>query len=550
MLSRVQKNIVTSIGFFLIILVVLAFILHMDHTGSVYPSEAIDYNNSWLDENDNEASIIGITSPPDSKVIFHRTVDLSQLNGKSLCFLSHNILFSVYADDRLIYDFHPTLGGYYGKHYGDYIHTVSLPSDLKEVDLKIEGTIIFSNGWTGFDEMVLQDSGQFLSGMIRKNAAGFMICLLIFGFAVILLVVGLLEGLMRMEMLETTCLGAITILLSLWTNAQTRILHIITGNSAALRIIDYVVFCLLPIPVIVFVASFTKNRSNKLLHICILMCALNFLGQAIGIPLGAFDYSNGLIVSHLLIVFGAIVISYFIIRAIREHHIDRSQSAYLISALAVIICAGIIDMLRYYIGHDLDSSYVTRIGLMIFVTILTVYELRQLIAVRVKSHEAEVMQRLAMEDALTGVQSRTAFVEYEKSLLGHQNGICLFIHFDVNFLKTVNDNYGHAEGDRHIIAASRIIQNSFGEYGHCFRVGGDEFFAVLDGRNCRDDYKDALEKFQKLQEEYNVKETPPVPLVIAHGMAEYDYSSHDPERAERLADSRMYEDKKRLKSEK
>lgn len=375
-----------------------------------------------------------------------------------------------------------------------------------------------------------------------------MVCLLTFGFGILLLVMGLLESMMRVDMLETICLGVITIILSLWTNTQTKILHIITGNSAALRIIDYAVFCLLPIPTIVFVASFIKNRKNKILLVCIFLCLLNFFVQMIGVFLGYFDYSNGLKISHMLILFGVLVVSHLIVQSIRKQHIDRSQRLYLISALAIIICSGIIDMLRYYKGHYDDSSYVTRIGLVIFVTILTIYEFQQLIAMRIKSHEAEVMQRLAMEDALTGVQSRTAFVAYEKSLLGHQTGICLFIHFDVNFLKTVNDTYGHAEGDKHIIAAAHIIQNSFGKYGHCFRVGGDEFFAILDGKGCHSDYEEGVKKFQELQKEYNKKEKPPVPLVIAHGMAEYDYSSHDPESSERLADSRMYENKKQLKN--
>ncbi|MBQ5336621.1 MAG: diguanylate cyclase, partial [Oscillospiraceae bacterium] len=111
------------------------------------------------------------------------------------------------------------------------------------------------------------------------------------------------------------------------------------------------------------------------------------------------------------------------------------------------------------------------------------------------------------------------------------------------------DNYGHAEGDRFITAAADIISSSFGSSGRCFRVGGDEFFAVLDGENQMNDYDNGIKKFTEEQEKFNASGSSPVPLMIAFGMAEYDLSDGDPEKAEQIADSRMYEKKKQMKAE-
>ena len=547
---KVHKMISYGIGAFLIMLLVLIFTIRMDTVGSTLSNSTVDCSSGWFDKSGREVPIIEIPGEPGTAVTLYRTFDLSQHSGESLCFMSRNIVFSVYAGDRLIYDFHPAIGGFYGKHYGDHIHTVALPGGSEEETITIKGTIIYSNKWTGFEEMVLKDSGDYISEIASENTGSFVICLLIFGFGVILFLFGMIENVFQhTDMPETIYLGVITMLLSLWTNSHTKILHIITENSAVLHIMDHAVICLLPIPVMTFVASFTGNRSNKALNVCIGLCLLNFCFQAAGVPLGWFDYSDVIIISHLMILAGMLIISHLIIKTIKEKQIDRSQCTYLISALAIISCSGLIDMVRYYNGHSSDFSYFTRLGLILFVGILTIYEFRQLVEIRIKGREAEVMHRLAMEDPLTGIFSRTAFVAYEKSLLDKNSGMCLFIHFDVNFLKTVNDTYGHAEGDRHIIAAANIIRKSFGEYGRCFRVGGDEFFAILDGENCKTDYTDGLKKFHDLQESYNSKEKPPVPLVIAHGMAEYDYSSQKPEAAEHLADSRMYENKKQLKAE-
>ena len=64
---------------------------------------------------------------------------------------------------------------------------------------------------------------------------------------------------------------------------------------------------------------------------------------------------------------------------------------------------------------------------MLFVGILAVYEFRQLVSVRIRSREAEVMQRLAMEDSLTGLYNRTAFTVYEKGFVPvRRDGVCSF----------------------------------------------------------------------------------------------------------------------------
>ena len=548
MFEKTQKIIATVIGFMLIGLIVLIFVLRMDPVGSVYPDSARDLSAGWLDNGGNETDIVGITDPPNTEFKFYRSLNGSILNGESLCFTSRNVLFSVYINGKPIYDFHPTLGGYYGNNYGDYIHTVRLPVFSGEATLRIEGTVLLANKWTGFQNVVLQISGSYINKVIKENAGKTIIFLLVFGFGAIIFIFGLIESFLRRDMLETISLGVIVMLLSLWTNGSAGVFQIVTGNSAMLRVADYTVMCLLPIPVLVFVASFTNNLKSKPVMICIGLCVINFFVQFFGVPAGLVQYGDMLRVSHGLIIVGMPVVIYLIVRSIREQKIDRTQRIYLITALGVIFGSGLADMVRYYAIRSSDPSFITRIGLVIFAAIFTVYEFKQLVDAHIKSHETEMMRRLAMEDTLTGIFNRTAFTFFEKELLSRQKGKCLFIHLDVNYLKKVNDTYGHAEGDRHIIAAARIIKESFGRKGHCFRVGGDEFFVILDDKDLQTEYMQGLERFRELIAEYN-KEEHPVPLSIAHGFAEYDCAAQNPEDAERLADSRMYENKKQMKSE-
>ena len=142
-----------------------------------------------------------------------------------------------------------------------------------------------------------------------------------------------------------------------------------------------------------------------------------------------------------------------------------------------------------------------------------------------------------------GIQKGASEDEIKKAVSGKY----IVIQFDINFLKKVNDNYGHAEGDRYIIAAATIISDSFSEYGKCFRIGGDEFFVVLEGKKCEEHFEEGIKVFEKLVKEYNENNELPVPLQIAHGKSVYVPGKDSLEKAEKAADKLVYERKKILK---
>lgn len=119
---------------------------------------------------------------------------------------------------------------------------------------------------------------------------------------------------------------------------------------------------------------------------------------------------------------------------------------------------------------------------------------------------------------------------------------------DLNGLKKVNDNYGHEKGDEYIKNSAKIISETFGEK-NCFRIGGDEFTAVL-GALGEDEINALLEKFEEISAEFNQGKTEIYDQVhIAVGVSAYR-NGEDSEPADvfRRADSAMYEDKKRKKA--
>ena len=83
-------------------------------------------------------------------------------------------------------------------------------------------------------------------------------------------------------------------------------------------------------------------------------------------------------------------------------------------------------------------------------------------------------------DVLTGFYNRFA---YENDIQELENGDVdenlVYVSVDVNSLKVVNDTLGHNAGDELLAGAAECLKKCFGEYGKLYRIGGDEFIAIV-----------------------------------------------------------------------
>lgn len=87
---------------------------------------------------------------------------------------------------------------------------------------------------------------------------------------------------------------------------------------------------------------------------------------------------------------------------------------------------------------------------------------------------------LATYDSLTGVYNRATYISKMDSLLKKRknNRIGLLL-IDLDNFKLVNDQYGHAEGDKILIETARVLNQAVKDKGFVVRFGGDEFAIVL-----------------------------------------------------------------------
>lgn len=98
---------------------------------------------------------------------------------------------------------------------------------------------------------------------------------------------------------------------------------------------------------------------------------------------------------------------------------------------------------------------------------------------------AELLHRMryqAHHDSLTDVLSRNGFVQASHLLLKrltHEGSSAAVLMLDLDHFKRVNDNHGHASGDRLLRDVSRVLTDSLRPQDVLGRVGGEEFAVVL-----------------------------------------------------------------------
>jgi diguanylate cyclase (GGDEF)-like protein len=149
------------------------------------------------------------------------------------------------------------------------------------------------------------------------------------------------------------------------------------------------------------------------------------------------------------------------------------------------------------------------------------------------------LERLAIKDELTGLFNYRHFQSQLKAevqrCLRYERPLCLVV-CDLDYFKSINDTYGHAEGDRVLAGVARALKCSVRGTDTVFRYGGEEFALLLPETHINhaltvaERTRLAVEQGQLL---------PARPVTISLGLAELRSSEKDEELLRR-ADAALY----------
>ena len=163
-----------------------------------------------------------------------------------------------------------------------------------------------------------------------------------------------------------------------------------------------------------------------------------------------------------------------------------------------------------------------------------------------RKKEEDFMRYLSYHDQMTDLYNR-AYFEKEMERLNHSRRLPISIVIgDLDGLKTINDNLGHAKGDEYIIIVAEILQSITRKEDIVARLGGDEFGILLPETDAKETElicNRIKDKCRTYTEENNLK----IDLSISLGYKVINKTYEELFEAKRIADKNMYKDKNNKK---
>lgn len=161
----------------------------------------------------------------------------------------------------------------------------------------------------------------------------------------------------------------------------------------------------------------------------------------------------------------------------------------------------------------------------------------------------ETQHYYANHDELTGLSNRYAATRFfdEDLLYAKKNKATHFVMLlDLNGFKKINDVYGHNAGDKVLKVTAKRLKNCLRERDSISRIGGDEFaISVVLKTNDTDYIQEISRKIQqRVLQPISIDGTE-VSVGTSVGVASYPSDSDDCEVLLKIADERMYENKRK-----
>lgn len=203
------------------------------------------------------------------------------------------------------------------------------------------------------------------------------------------------------------------------------------------------------------------------------------------------------------------------------------------------------------VGRSIDSSFFTPSGIGYFAIDIAPMLLVAYTTSMLSGDIVSAMNRVKATsdtDELTGLYNTRGF----NAVAGHEYGqavrhgrVFSLLMIDSDHLKTINDTYGHAAGDRLIQAIAQAIRNALKSTDIVARYGGDEFVCLLPGASQEAAVAVAQRIRHRLAEEPLIVDNQAVTVTISIGAATFPMHGPTLEDVAKSADRALYVSKAR-----
>ena len=468
---------------------------------------------------------------------------MQKIDNKERCikFYTAHMEVRVYADNCLIYTIDKPKP-FYEKTPGAVWNFVEIPSDTEKVTVILQA--VYPEVRQKAINFYIGNLEQMYNKILYGSGLDIVVSLIEMAIGVILILYWPIAH-SRLE-IEHTILyfGIFSFMIGIWAFNESGTLMTIIPIRAACVLISAVSLMLMTPAFVRFVKCFWRVPDRWISDVICILAFINIVVQLILQLTGIRGFRQMFTPTHILLGMALMYMVGATVYAMWKRGINQQV---IVGILGIIVLLGVLtlDLVHFYLG-SFQITFIGNFGVLIYICILAQEAFKQTISQADKARKLEFYRQLATKDMLTDMYNRNSYDEWVKENV--QMPGTLIITFDLNNLKYCNDTLGHAIGDDYIKNAAGIIAEVFGNSGNCYRIGGDEFCAVIPKQN-KIDLEDKLMQLEQEQKRYNAGLEYPY-MQIAYGYAEYDAQTDlDIEDTRSRADEKMYEMKRRMKME-
>ena len=508
-----------------------------------------DIKDSWTYEDGRPADLSSLKHDNGEATVCYLIPEME--GSTTLFYRSHNSYTKIFLEDDLIYE---TDNTYPDMSPGSRWNLVTLQPEHAGLILRMQATAAYSGDAPDIDNVFWGDRAAIILSIMQQKLWGALSCFAICFIGLIMIVLDIaLNYKKKIKSHGICCLGFFSLCIGGWGLIETNVLQFLVKDTQILKPIDNLFLILMVMPLLLFADELYGVLKYRAVRVfCVLQ--IIYLISCIILPLaGVTDWHGLLFIARVFIgifAIGFVAMAVWNNRFLFTRRENRSAEAILqVAGIAALCVSAVISLLRFLIKDAMDRASMLRFGLLLFILCFAASSMFQTYKLIAQGMEYNAVQKIAYSDALTGLGNRAAYLERLEECVKEHILRLGIVYLDVNNLKKVNDVHGHEQGDILIQTAAKVIEESFGEFGRSYRIGGDEFCVLID-TNAMEGYDQGADTFRKKIETVNKSGKYIFRLQIAHGFicCEAD-SMKSVEDAIKTADERMYRNKVQLKKE-
>ena len=470
-----------------VLLVLFALICGVGLSGNHHnmrPQDHMQPSDGWVLLTDGGTEAVSLPETIEARAgesyTLQRSFSPPEMGGCVLLFRNYRATVTVSAGDEVLYTLNSSglsrmirCAGLSMVHlpHTDADTTVTVTFSLPEAQVLTLPVILTGSGFAA------------TAYLLRHDLATAVSLMLIVVLAFLLLVGSIMLRIRGIREERLSALFFFLILIGCWGFTDSTLINLTGIRPEFLGLVCYFSLMLMPVPITWF-GRVTFGENTGLMPVYELICLVNAGLQAVLSLCGIIQLQQLLLVDHLL-VFVIIILGLRVShRAATAADASPEIRTFYHGFVLLGVC-GIITLACYW-GLDgeayrtpflvgMDLYYITLMLVLVRAYTETVREGER------TSAELNIYRRVSSEDTLTGLKNRRSF----DAALGEiaekpeDTADAILFMMDLNGLKYTNDTLGHAAGDDLICAAARCISAVFSGEGSCYRIGGDEFTALI-----------------------------------------------------------------------